>query len=66
MKKTTEEIDTFRGADVGKKSQADSPLGVSYIVKGSYLDSNDCMKTYGIDSNGKDAESFIDDTRYSE
>ena len=36
-----------------------------YKVLGTYLDSNGCEKTYGVDSKGRDCESFCDDTDYT-
>jgi len=36
-----------------------------YKVLGTCLDSNGCEKTYGVDSKGRDCESFCTDTDYT-
>jgi hypothetical protein len=54
----TEEYFLFYGGAVGLI--ADPPLGKSYIVLGSYLDANGCMKTYS-----HTQDSFILDTTYT-
>jgi hypothetical protein len=37
---------------------------LEYKVEGTFLDSNGCMKSYGIDKEGHSQESFIIDTIY--
>jgi hypothetical protein len=53
-----EEWDLFSGEAVGKRCTTE--YGEKYLVKGTYMDSNGCLKTYG---EGK--ESFILDSKYN-
>jgi hypothetical protein len=53
----TEECFLFCGGAVGLI--AIPPLGKCYIVIGSYLDANGCMKTYSYNQ-----DSFILETKY--
>jgi hypothetical protein len=65
-KKADNESEIFYGSKVGRTASVDSALKRSYTVKGSYLDANGCMKTYGTDLKGRDQESFISDTTYED
>ena len=54
-----EECRIFEGSKVGYRAVSGY---THYIVRGSYLDPNGCMKTYG---SGMGDDSFIVDTEYS-
>ena len=56
-KELKRELNIFMGSKNGKTASTES--GNSYRVKGSYLDSNGCMRTYG-----DYRDSFIRETKY--
>lgn len=60
------ENDIFCGSTIGMIANTTPKwFRKSYFVKGTYMDSNGCMKTYGVDSDGRDSESFIAETDYN-
>jgi hypothetical protein len=64
MKSESErECEIFTGSKMG--AVASSKSGKDYTVKGSYLDANGCMKTYGKTKSGGDSSSFIRGSDYS-